>query len=76
MATPTASLGEEVSRRKKQSRTKQHIKDKILYTDPYIALYHVMREHGTLVAPQLWAEEGVGRTKLNNDEMATALRLS
>ena len=41
---------------------------------PYIALYHVTREQGTLVAPRLWAEEGVGRAKLNN-EKATALRL-
>ena len=35
---------------------------------PYIALYHVPRKQGTLVAPQLWAEEGVGRAKLNKDE--------
>ena len=34
-----------------------------------------MREQSTLVAPRLWAEEGVGRAKLNNDEKATALRL-
>ena len=25
--------------------------------------------------PRLWAEEGVGRAKMNNDEKATALRL-
>ena len=31
--------------------------------------------YGTLVAPRLWAEEGIGRAKLNNDEKATALRL-
>ena len=42
---------------------------------PVIALYHVTREQGTLVAPRLWAEGGVGRAKLNNDEKATALRL-
>ena len=29
----------------------------------------------TLVASRLWAERGVGRTKLNNDKKATALRL-
>ena len=45
------------------------------HTDPYIALYHVTREQGTLVAPRLWAEEGVGRAKLNNDEKVTALHL-
>ena len=31
----------------------QHTKDKILHADPYIALYHVTREQGTLVAPRL-----------------------
>ena len=30
----------------------------------YIALYHVTREQGNLVALRLWAEEGVGRAKL------------
>ena len=52
-----------------------HTRDKIRHTDPYIALYHVTREQGTLVAPQLGAEEGVGRAQLDNDEKATALRL-
>ena len=42
---------------------------------PAIALYHVTREQGTLVAPRLWAEEGVDRAKINSDEKATALRL-
>ena len=42
---------------------------------PETALYHVTREQGTLVAPRLWAEEGVDRAKLNNDEKATVLRL-
>ena len=37
-------------------------------------MYHVTRDQGTLVAPRLWAEDGVGRAKLNNDEIATALR--
>ena len=40
-----------------------------------MALYHVTREQGTLVAPRFWAEDGVGRAKLNNDEKAIALRL-
>ena len=34
-----------------------------------------MREQGTLVAPQLWAEEGVGWTKLNEHEKSAVLRL-
>ena len=34
-----------------------------------------MRKQGTLVVPRLWAEEGVGRAKLNDDEKATAPRL-
>ena len=42
---------------------------------PYITLYHVTHEQGTLVAPRLWAEESVGRAKLNNDVKATAMRL-
>ena len=29
----------------------------------------------TLVAPRLWAEGGVGKAKLNNEEKATALRM-
>ena len=33
------------------------------------------RKQGTLVAPRLWAEDGVGRAKLNNDVKVTALRL-
>ena len=54
----------------------QHTKNiYIFHTGPYIALHHVTREQGTLVAPRLWAEEGVGRAKLNNDEKATVLRL-
>ena len=34
-----------------------------------------MRKQSTMIAPRLWAEEGVGRAKLHNDEKATALRL-
>ena len=34
-----------------------------------------MREQGTLVAPGLWAEEGVGREKLNKHEKRAVLRL-
>ena len=76
VATRTAPLGEEVFRRKKDKVDQiQHIRNKKGQTDPHIALYHVTREQGTLVAPRLWAEEGVGRAKLNNDEKATALRL-
>ena len=40
-----------------------------------MALYHVPREQVTLIAPKLWAEEGVDRAKLNNNQNATALRL-
>ena len=66
VATPTAPLrGEVFSRKNKVERT-QNTK---------IALRHVTRQQGTLVAPRLWAEEGVGRAKLNNDEKETALRL-
>ena len=61
--------------RKNKVEKIQHTKDKRLHTDPYIALYHVTREQGTLIAPRLWAEEGVGRANLNNDEKATALSL-
>ena len=62
---------------KKESRTNATHKKYIyiFHTGPYIALHHVTREQGTLVAPRLWAEEGVGRAKLNNDEKATVLRL-
>ena len=34
-----------------------------------------MREQGTLVAPRLWAEEGVGRANMNKHEKPTVLRL-
>ena len=61
--------------RKNKVEQIQHTKDKKRHTGPYISLYHVTREQGTLVAPRLWAEEGAGRAKLNNDEKATALRL-
>ena len=33
-----------------------------------------MREQGTLVAPRLWAEEGVERANLNEHETPTVLR--
>ena len=60
----------------KKNRTNiTHKKNKRWHTDPYIALYHVTREKGTLVARRLQAEEGVGRAKLKNDGKATALRL-
>ena len=52
----------------------QHTKEKI-HAGRYISLYNVTREQGTPVAPRLWAEEGVGREILNNDEKATVLRL-
>ena len=32
-----------------------------------------MREQGTLVAPALWAEEGVGKAKLNKHEKPAVL---
>ena len=38
-----------------------------------MALYLVTRELGTLVAPELWVEEGIGKANLNNDENAIAL---
>ena len=34
-----------------------------------------MREQGALVAPRLWAEEGVGRAKSIKHEKPTVLRL-
>ena len=34
-------------------------------THSRMALYHVMREQGTLVASRFWAEKGVGRANLN-----------
>ena len=34
-----------------------------------------MRERGTLVAPRLWVEEGVGRGNLNEREKPTVLCL-
>ena len=51
VSTPTAPLGEEVFRqRKKQNKyNTQNIKDDT--------------QTRTLVAPRLWAEEGVGRAK-------------
>ena len=57
---------------RKNSRTNTTQKK---HTGPYVSLYHVTREQSTLVAPRLWAEEGVGRAKFNNDEKATVLRL-
>ena len=59
--------------RRKKVEQIQH-KEKRRHTGPYIALYHVMREQGTLAAPRLWAEEGAGRAKLNNDGKTTVLR--
>ena len=74
-ATLTAPLGGKCLDKKNKVEQIQHTKDIRRHTDPYITQYHVTREQGTLVAPRLWAEEGVGRAKLNNDEKATALRL-
>ena len=34
-----------------------------------------MREQGTLVPPRLWAEEGVGRARLDKHEKSAILRL-
>ena len=39
------------------------------------AMYHVMRKQCTLDAPRLWAEEGVGRAKLNKHEKPSVLGL-
>ena len=73
--TYSPARGGSVQTKNKKVEQIQHTKYIRWHTDPYIALYHVTREQGTLVAPRLWAEEGVGRAKLNNDEKATALRL-
>ena len=58
----------EVFSRKNEVEQIQHTKDIRLFTDPYMDLYHVTHEQGTLVAPRLWAEEGVGRAKLDNKD--------
>ena len=39
-----------------------------------IALYHLMREQDTLVAPRLWAEEGVERSNLKEGEPTPPFR--
>ena len=61
VATLTAPLGGKVFRRETKVKQVQHTNDKRCNTDPYIARYHVTREQGTLVAPRLWAEGGVGK---------------
>ena len=75
VATPTAPLEGKCLVDKNKVEQIPHTKDKIRHTDPYIALYHVTRKQGNLVAPRLWAEEGVGGAKLSNDEKTTAPRL-
>ncbi len=65
VSTPTAPLGEEVFRRKKKTKQNKYNTQNIKEDT----------QTRTLVAPRLWAEEGVGRAKLNNDKKATALRL-
>ena len=67
VTSPTAPRGGEVFSRNIIENT-QHNKTKTYYTDPYIAPHHVTREQGTLVAPRLWADEGVGRANLNEHE--------
>ena len=54
----------------KYNNTTNKIKD-----ETKMALYHVTRKQGTLIASRFWAEEGAGRAKLNNDGKATAMRL-
>ena len=59
-----------------QPKKRKKIQHKQRYhTVPYIALYHDMREQGSLVAPRLRVEEGVGRAELNKHENPTVLRL-
>ena len=54
VATPTAPRGGgEVFSRKSKVEQIQHTKDKILPTDPYLALYHITRAQGTRAAPRL-----------------------
>ena len=53
VATPAAPLGGKCLDEKIKPEQTQHTKDKRSHTDPYIALYHVTREQGTLVAPRL-----------------------
>ena len=64
VSTPTAPLGEEVFRQKNTKQNKYNTQNIKEDTQTRI-----------LVAPRLWAEEGVGRAKLNNDQISTALRL-
>ena len=52
----------------KQVEKIQHKKTQRKHTVPYTALYHIMHEQGALVAPRLWADEGVGRAKMNKRE--------
>ena len=66
VAPPTAPRGGEVLSRKSRTNTKQQkLKDS---AQSRIALYHVLLEQGTLVAPRLWVEESVGRANLNEHE--------
>ncbi len=64
VSTPTAPLGEEVFRRKKTKQNKCNTQN--IKTDT---------QTRTLVAPRLWAEEGVGRANLNYDKKTATLRL-
>ena len=59
----------------KQVEQIQHKNIKRQHTVTYIALYYVVRQQGTLVDPRLWAEEVVGRAKLNKHVKPTFLRL-
>ena len=65
LSTHTAPLGEEVFRRQKKTKQNKYNTQNIKEDT----------QTRTLVAPRLWAEEGVGRANLNNDKTATALRL-
>ena len=58
VSTPTAPLGEEVFRRQKKTKQNKYNTQNTKEDTQTRAL----------VAPRLWAEEGVGRAKLNNDK--------